>query len=669
MPIIDREGRTGRVELFLLILAAAILLKLLRAVLRLSRPSDKKIRRGLKRKEELPPPDSPARWLGAGEKASFRGFSLPGFVYYGGRLLDSSGKNDPCLINPHLEVSEAEGGQPVPLKNISYSELSPRQRFSYLAWLSDDMEDPGCEPWCVLLFLFGLERRLFVDGPRGRVSPEERKSIVLEVLRLLQIYGEISLLKGYFLNLLAMEWAVFDNGSEFPWYLDFPGIRGKEIFPAIAARLADHGLPLPGETALQWLIDRPEACLPTATRSHPELFRQVFLLRYSQRHEKGIPLHPGRTPLILEYRGANPSLGGRMKIRVSNLPNPFVIRTPLQKIAALGEECGEELEPYSRKLLELQDGESPAPRTLLSPDLLPILPEGEAIRRELLNLCASGPALVRLRLLEMILADEPPQENGGGFCGLRTKAAALGFGIFPETEGVALALSDDPVIVLYEGTILEDPSKEYLLLAALLHLGALAAQALGSVSSAKEEVFRSLIIGDEKLSEEEKTSLSALLLWSFRTPRSARQIRGVLKDFTEEGKNALARVLLTVAGADGTPGREEIIQLEKLWAYLVLERKNLSEVRAAFSFGSDHSGEREKKASAVQVLERERILLRKECPGKIQKILAGTYENKGGETLVETNMIEDREDLFPDCEYSGKAAQTEKTEKFIDRDR
>lgn len=623
MPIIDREGRTCGVELFLLLLAAAIILKLLRAVLRLSRPSDKKIRRGLKRKEDLPPPDAQARWLGAGETASFRGFSLPGFIYYGGRLLDSSGKNDPCLINPHLEVSEAEDGQPGPLKNISYSELSPRQRFSYLAWLADDREDPDCELWCVLLFLFGLERRLFVDGSRGRVSPEERKSIVLEVLRLLQIYGENSFIRGYFLNLLAMEWAVFDNGSEFPWYLDFPGIRGKEIFPAIAARLADRGLPLPGETALLWLIDRPEARLPTAARNHPELFRQLFLLRYSQRHEKGIPLHPGRTPLILEYRGANPSLGGRMKIRVSNLQNPFVIRTPLQKIAALGEQCGEELGPYSSKLLELQDGDSSAPRTLLPPDLLPFLPEGEAIRRELLNLCASSPALVRLRLLEMILADEPPQETGGGFCGLRRKAASLGFGIFPETEGAALALSEDPFVVLYEGTALEDPSEEYLLLAALLHLGALAAQALGNVSSAKEEVFRSLIMGDEKLSEEEKTPLSALLLWSFRTPRSARQIRGVLKDFTEEGKDALARILLTVAGADGTPGREEIIQLQKLFNYLGLEKKRLSSEAVFLALAAEPAGKEEGGEPSPRPIDRELILLHQEKTGQVQKILAG----------------------------------------------
>lgn len=646
----DPERRTGIVELFLVLLAAGILIKLLRAVFRLLSPSAVQSKRRDQGSEKLPAPDSQASWFGTEAGPSFQGFSIPGLVYYGGMLRDYSGENDACLINPHLQLSEKEESQPLSIKNISYSALSPRQRFGYLQWLSQGREEPDCELWCVLLFLYGLERRLFIDGPRGRVTPEERKSIVLEVLRLLQIYGEKTILRRYFINMLAMEWGIFGDGAEIPPYLYSPGISGKEIFPAISARLADRGLPLPGETALQWLIHRPEGNIPPTARKHPELFRQLFLLRYSQKFEKGIPLHPGRTPLILEYQGANPSLGGILRIRVSNLQNPFVIRTPLQKIAALGEACAEELEPYSHKLHELKGRENTDARALLPQDLLPFLPEGDAIRLELSKLCVSGPALVRLRLLERILGNEPPQERRGGYRRLRKRTAALGFNLVPENGCAALALCEDPFIVLYEGTAIPEPPKEILLLEALLRLGTLVAQALGNVSPAKEEVFRALFRRDEKQSQEEKESLQALLLWFFRTPQSSREIRSVLKDFSQEGKGAMGRVLLTLAMADGAIDKEEMIQLEKLFNYLGLEKKRLPVVPAALSFGAEPSADEEGRESAVRVFESELILLRQEDSGEIQKILAGTFESSEEETWAEIKTIEDdREDLFPDC--------------------
>ncbi len=599
-------------EIFLFLLANGIILQVLRAVFRFSSSSNTKKKKRRQGTQYLPPPDAPARWFGGEERPSIQDYVIPGLVYYGGKLLDYTGTNDPCLINPHLELSKNEESGFISMKNVSYSALSPQKRATYLQWLSEGRDNPECDPAFVLLFFYGLERRLFVDGPRGRVTSGERKTIVLEVLRLLQIYGEISYLRHYFLSFLAMEWGVYGDREEVPLYLDIPDIIGKDIFPAIVARLADRGLPLPGETAFQWLIHCPKIKVLPVAQSHPELFRQLFLLRYSQKFEKGIFLHCGRTPLILEYRGANPSLGGRLKIRVSDLQNPFVVRAPLQKITVLGVACAEELEPYSIS----------AARALLAPELLAFLPEGEDIRLHLSSLCSSGPALVRLRLLE-ILGYETSTEGQGGYCRLREKIASLGFNLVPENGTAALALCEDPAVVLYEGATILEPSEEYHLLAALLRLGALVAQALGNVSPAKEEVFRALIRGNNNLSKEEKEPLQALLLWAFRTPQSARQIRAVLKDFGEEGQGAMSRVLLTVATADGAISKEEMLQLEKLFTYLGLEKKRLpSDAPHLASAGEPPGGEAGEKQALLSI-ERELILLRQDKNVQVQKILTG----------------------------------------------
>ena len=654
-------------ELFLLLLAAGILFKLARAFSRyLGSSGPGKKRRG-REDEKLPPPDAPAKWYNSEEEPSFKGFAIPGgLVYFGGKLLDYSGFNDACLINPHLEISEREeSAKPFSMKGLSYGALSPQQRVSYLQWLLEGREDPDCDPGCVLLFFYGLERRLFIDGLRGRLAPEERKSIVLEVLRLLQIYDERLPLRRFFCNLLAMEWVLFGEGAEIPPYLNFPGACGTEVFPAIAARLAARDIPLPAETALQWLMfQAEESSLPQA-RKHTEHFRLLFLLRYKEKFGKGIPLHPGRVPLILEYCGANPSLGGRLKIRIPSLMNPFVIRAPLQKIASLGVQCAEELEPYNSKLLELKGREDASARALLPPDLLPFSPEGEAIRQKFSNLCASGPALVRLSLLEIILENAVSPEKREGYPGLGKKAEVFGYTLVPDPAGSAVPLSDDPLTALYEGSAVPLPPEEYNLLAALLRLGGLISQAFGRILPAGEDLFRTLIRDDEKLSEDEKKSLQALLLWTFRTPLSARGLRAVLRDFGEEGKEAISRVLLTFALADGTICTAERKQLEKLYSYLGLEKKRISSDLVFLSSGAKASGEGERRVPAARIFERELILLRQEETGEVQKILAGTFKNSGGETGAETEMIEDRETIFPDGKLAEKLPQIEKTENNI----
>ena len=615
-------------ELFLLLLAAGILFKLIRAFFRLLGSSGTSKKRRIKEDEKLPPPDSPAKWYGAVEEPSFKGFSIPGgLVYVGGKLLDYSGTNDACLINPHLELSDEEAVEPFVIHGLSYSAISPRQRVAYLEWLSDGRENPDCDSGCVLLFFYGLERRLFLDGPRGRVLSNERKSIVLEVLRLLQIYGKNELLRGFFLNLLAMEWALFGEGKEIPAYLNFPGACGTEVFPAIAACLADRDLPLPGETALQWLIPKLEENILPAARRHPELFRQLFLLRYNEKFERGIPLYPGRSPLILEYCGANPSLGSRLKIRIPNLPNPFVIRVPLQKITALAAECAVELEPYSLKLLELKGKEDTSARKLLPHGLIPFLPEKEGIHQELSNLCASGPVLVRLRLLERILGYQTPAEIIDGVSSLKEKAEAFGFAILPSCPGEVLSFCCDPLIALYEGPAVTAPSEECCLLAAIIRLGAIIFQASGRVLTAGENLLRALIGDDERLSEDEKKSLQALLLWTFRTPQSASELRGVLRDFSEEWKGAMSRMLLTVGLADGTMDKEEVKQLEKLYSYFGLEKKKLSSDLASLSSVAEPSDERSSAELSYKSLYQELTLLQQRETGRIDKIFDGIFEN------------------------------------------
>ena len=188
-------------ELFLVALAMTVLYRIARALFRLAAGRrERESREKLLKDAETGRPGTaePARWFGSMETPAVNGYSVPGgLVYVGEKLLDYSGFNDPCLLNPSLRaVSGFSPSVPLPEQRLHYGKMTPEQRGAYLSWLAGGRNDPDAALPYVFLFFYGLERRLMVDAQRGAVSPEERADIVLEILRLLQIYGEHRAFRG-----------------------------------------------------------------------------------------------------------------------------------------------------------------------------------------------------------------------------------------------------------------------------------------------------------------------------------------------------------------------------------------------------------------------------------------------------------------------------------------
>ena len=71
----------------------------------------------------------------------------------------------------------------------SYSRISRAARAAYLDWLEGGRSNPRVGIGYVLLFFYGLERRVLHDAPRDEKAREDRPSILAEVVRLTDIYG------------------------------------------------------------------------------------------------------------------------------------------------------------------------------------------------------------------------------------------------------------------------------------------------------------------------------------------------------------------------------------------------------------------------------------------------------------------------------------------------
>ena len=127
------------------------------------------------------------RWVPPGLGTRIAGYDIPGGMIYVGRHLRSmTGGIEPALINPDLPVAEDSSSPPTgrrPGLPTAYHLISPATRAAYLQWLADGRQTEA-PAGLVLLFCFGLERRVVMDtGDDPAVGPD-LSAITTEVRRL-----------------------------------------------------------------------------------------------------------------------------------------------------------------------------------------------------------------------------------------------------------------------------------------------------------------------------------------------------------------------------------------------------------------------------------------------------------------------------------------------------
>lgn len=530
------------------------------------------------------PKGKPAKWHGQGETANIRGYSITsGLIYVGGNLPDGYGyQNDACIVNPNLKVSAASPRDSADEMGYwpHYETISPKHRGAYLEWLAEGRSDPDANIGYIFLFFYGLERRLFVDGQQEGIPDAERKTIVDEVLRLKQLYNHSRSFQGYATNLLAMEWVLYRCGDPIPDYIDFGDRYCSEPFQVALAQYVVAGKPIPASIARNWIALHPEFGLRTPARRCAKEFETLFAHRYKQQFGQGLVIKPNKTSLKLDYRAASPSLNGLLDLKTPELPNPFVLKAPIKKLAALVEECTKTLDPYSRYLgRKGNDPDSLSTWALLPQELLNQSPIAETARRCLSEICKEGIGLTTMKNLFGIFGEPPPAAiNKKEAESIAALVEGMGYGmapdvryhgIKPETEGTAAIFPNGHGIDF-------SPSQEYRLMNAILRLGAMVSQIDEDISPKEEDVLRNLVLDNRNLTNIEKDSLCTLLHWSLRTPQKTTGLKKTFADVGESEKDAISNILITVAHADGRIDPREIKELEKLYTTLGLDKQRVA---------------------------------------------------------------------------------------------
>lgn len=608
-------------ELFFVALLTVLLYKGVR-FLRLSGPQ----RGGRTAAEDIP--EGTARWYGPGAVLVVRGHAVPGgLLYVGDRLPDYSGRNDACLVNPGLDAVQSDSPAPRPSGPLTYERISPELRGEYLSWLSGGRKDPDASMACVLLFFYGLERRMFLDGGKRPLPDGEREEILAEVRRLRDLYGAREGFRGVAENFIAMDWALRGAKDPIPGDVDFSRERCAEPFLAVVAAYTARGRPIPGDVAFQWLLFHSRGPVPPVMGRSP-LFRSLFLLRYGERYGQGLVISPSRVALRLSYRGASPSLGDGVPLRTSALPNPFILKTPFHGVERLAVECAAELAEYHRALEGGVREDSPEAIALLPRELFAVASAGEKARSTLESLCREGPALVETETLFKAVGKPLPEGDGvdGAIGLLRPVVSSLGFGIAPDPLLHGMKPRPGFKVALY-GTPPKVASPEFAVLVPILRLGALVAQASRGVDPSEEAVLRNVVASSDRLDPAERRSMEAFLLWCLATPQDTRRLKGALKRLPEEEKDPLCRILVAVASADGRVDAREMKLLGELYDYLGLGRE-----RAASDVHRAAVGGRWTRKRAPEegfALDRELIRIRQEETRRVRGVLRTIFEEDG----------------------------------------
>lgn len=535
------------------------------------------------------------RWVPPGESIDVAGVNLPGGMLYVGRRLKAlNGGTEPCLISGQHIVARVGNYRARHMGYWpSYAEASPEERRAYLNWLSEGRSNPDCDIGYVFLFFYGLERRVIVDSRDDPAARNDWPAIIVELRRLLAIYGEKS---GSF-NRYAGEllsWIELNGKSSQLYKLpvpDFP--RTYELPPYVRLALGQAAVdraPLPPQLALAWLRLSPECYLRTAATRCPNEFERLFAQRYYEALGPGLVLPKNRTKLKFVYQAASAGLRGtNITMAFGDVPDVKALTAPITGLMEIANQCTDELGSYSRLV-----GKDPgAAGTLEGLLLLPVTLWPAATQTKLRALTAQmheGRLSLPLKELLAVLGGANQVVNRDRVRGFARALESVEIGMEPHVLGGAKAPGEQDTVVLFAQPLMDSDvgsRAEYQTAALTLQLASAVAQADGVFHDREVAHLRAAIEGWSHLTIAERRRLHAHLQWLTVSPMNLAALKKKLEPLPTAARETLAAFMATLAQADGVVSPDEVKFLEKVYKALGVEPKRVfSDIHTAGSGGA-----------------------------------------------------------------------------------
>lgn len=523
-------------------------------------------------------------WVPPGQSVSVNGYDIPSGMVYVGTELSSVQEyqgTDASLIDPTLDV-DASQLDPEGTRTSywpSYSNIDEGCRATYLEWLANGRRDPNIDIGYVFLFFYGLERRLLFDAARSNQARAEISRILTEVEELLEVYGEDGSFSGYatrFLNVVRAqhqpesltEITHTTHRREIPL-----GIRMK-----IGRKIAEGG-PLDPEIVFEWFEQASDTYMRTPGTRCEEEFKLLFLAKYAERFDGGLPGEITEIPLTVSYRPASRSLPNMDDVTVENIPEISEASEALEAMQELANECCDELDSYSRHIGRTDDRDSLEALSFL-PTFILEQRKSESVTNllESIETVLDGSDMAETKL--DVLLDHWPVESGKDVKKRDLRRLAnllekLGFGMEPDARFSAPSRGwgDDAVIYRLPP---ESGAKVSDITEGIRLIQKLAVKIVLSNDEVAPEQTDYLVenLGSFlELGESDQKRLDANRRWLILDSPTLHGVRQRAEDLPEEQKPKIAKFLTALACSDGIIDSDEIDALSKIYPMLGLDEE------------------------------------------------------------------------------------------------
>ena len=564
----------------------------------------------------MQPEPGVAKWVRPGERIAVQGRWIKGgMVYVGSDAPSANGYwTEPSLIDPDAPVDwRNPDWQGTTLDEwSSYDSFDQRSRAAYLEWLAGSRSYEWIDIGYVLIYFFGLERRLIVDIGTDLRHPDV-PLIIAEIGRLVDIYGHDQAFSAHAFALLCLlETLAFrqSNAQNVPWVSDIvsPGPNMNEwqnpfITRLRIGKLIASGSKIPADLALDYLHQHPGTNLRTPAHRCPSEFDELFKARYLSKFPGGMKVRPPAHRLGLCYQPAShgfrgftfPGMAGilggsrlagdfefghagHVELFFDGIPDIDMLDGPIEKLWQLARECTDELDHYSRFIGKHPEQEGTAAAMCLLPDVLldsrrsPIIDQLRTWTHE--TLAGKSTAVVPLAyLLKIWWPGHAGKLTRGQAKSLSSLLRQLGVGIEPDVWSGAPTPKPDSSVVLFP---LPDgakgmPSDSYEEAKPFLHLAAVVAGADGRISPDQRRFAVDRIGRMHDLDDADRCRAAAHIEFLATGRLGMYGVKGKVATIPAKDRPGVGSFLVALAATGGGASRREVTALEKMFGYLGLE--------------------------------------------------------------------------------------------------
>ena len=530
-------------------------------------------------------PATDARWYRPGEPVEVAGFVVPdGMVYVGSGLRSVSGWIEPSLIDPDRKVSRRSPDTTGQHVNFwpAYHTIPPSSRSAYLGWLERGRRDPGTPVGYILLFLYGLERRVLVDIASDTSLRPELPTIRAEVVELLTHYGdEHAMLRDAateFIDLinLMMNGPAIEDETTAP-LLVHPVWSVPQRLRIGLGQFAMRRQPIPATWALAWGWYDPNIKLKTPATRCVDEFGKLYAIRYREEFGDGLLVRPGKRRVSVHYRPANFGLGDGT-LRLESVPNVFASRAASRKIDAVVSSVTSELDPYSR----WTGGDAERTKRLAAVARLPPVLVDDSLPavtrfRSWASAALKGEPQVTIdgsSLIAQWASPAPEQLSKSEATAMVNLVQIIGFGIEPDVRhgGPAVAAQRPAVLFRLGPAAADDASPAYAAATVFAQLAAVLFDVDGRRAARDLPMAAAAIAASLSVSDADRVRLDAHLAWLWAANVTLTGLKRRVEALDLDEQSCVGDGLIELATNSGavTPARVTILQ--KVYRLLGLDQ-------------------------------------------------------------------------------------------------